>query len=145
MADELADAIDAIGRSGARAVLLRAEGPDFSFGGDIVPWPDMDVTDCAAASSRKPHPLRSRSMLVLVKDAAQTLASLYLESGDLLRIGDWRRQRYSGQAAQGRRARPFGRLLADRQSDGAAPRSHAATSTPLHPWPAGCAVRHRAA
>jgi enoyl-CoA hydratase/carnithine racemase len=45
MADELAGAIDAIGRSGPRAVLLRAEGPDFSFGGDIVPWPDMDVTE----------------------------------------------------------------------------------------------------
>jgi enoyl-CoA hydratase/carnithine racemase len=40
MADELADATAAITRSGARAVLLRAEGPDFSFGGDISDWPD---------------------------------------------------------------------------------------------------------
>jgi enoyl-CoA hydratase/carnithine racemase len=42
MADELADALDAVGRSDARAVVLLADGPDFSFGGDIVAWPDMD-------------------------------------------------------------------------------------------------------
>jgi enoyl-CoA hydratase/carnithine racemase len=45
MADELAAALDAVGRSDARAVLLRADGPDFSFGGDIVPWPDTDVRE----------------------------------------------------------------------------------------------------
>ena len=33
---ELGEAIAEIGRSGARAALLSAEGPDFSFGGDIV-------------------------------------------------------------------------------------------------------------
>jgi enoyl-CoA hydratase/carnithine racemase len=42
MADELAEAIDAVGRSDARVVLLRADGPDFSFGGDIETWPDLD-------------------------------------------------------------------------------------------------------
>ena len=42
MADELAEAVDAVVRSDARAVLLRANGPDFSFGGDIVTWPDLD-------------------------------------------------------------------------------------------------------
>lgn len=41
MVDELAHAIRAIGNSDARAVLLRAEGPDFSFGGDIMQWPEM--------------------------------------------------------------------------------------------------------
>lgn len=41
MLDELGAALTAIGESDARALLLRAEGPDFSFGGDIVPWPDM--------------------------------------------------------------------------------------------------------
>jgi enoyl-CoA hydratase/carnithine racemase len=45
MADELAVALDAVGRSDARAVLLRADGPDFSFGGDIVTWPDTDVRE----------------------------------------------------------------------------------------------------
>jgi enoyl-CoA hydratase/carnithine racemase len=45
MADELADATAAIAGSGARAVLVRAEGPDFSFGGDITPWPDADVRE----------------------------------------------------------------------------------------------------
>src|SRR6516165_9930737 len=41
MADELCEIVNVIGRSEARAVLLKAEGPDFSFGGDIVPWPAM--------------------------------------------------------------------------------------------------------
>src|SRR5258708_24919417 len=45
MGDELAEAVDAVGRSDARAVLLRADGPDFSFGGDIVTWPDLDVRE----------------------------------------------------------------------------------------------------
>lgn len=48
MATELADALDAIGRSSARAVLVRAEGPDFSFGGDIVDWPDAEVRELRA-------------------------------------------------------------------------------------------------
>lgn len=39
MIDALAAAVDAVGKSDARALLLRADGPDFSFGGDIVPWP----------------------------------------------------------------------------------------------------------
>jgi enoyl-CoA hydratase/carnithine racemase len=41
MVDEFEDALDAVGNSEARALLLRADGPDFSFGGDIVPWPEM--------------------------------------------------------------------------------------------------------
>jgi enoyl-CoA hydratase/carnithine racemase len=43
MANDLADALDVIGRSDARAVLLRSDGPDFSWGGDITPWPDADL------------------------------------------------------------------------------------------------------
>ncbi|MDB5859953.1 MAG: Enoyl-CoA hydratase/isomerase [Ramlibacter sp.] len=39
MVDELAAAIDGIGRSEARAVLLRSVGENFSFGGDIMNWP----------------------------------------------------------------------------------------------------------
>lgn len=42
MVDELGDAVDEIAAGDARAVVLRAEGPDFSFGGDIEPWPDWD-------------------------------------------------------------------------------------------------------
>ena len=42
MSAELAEALSRIGRSDARVVLLRAEGPDFSFGGDISEWPDTD-------------------------------------------------------------------------------------------------------
>jgi enoyl-CoA hydratase/carnithine racemase len=38
---KLGEAIAEIGRSGARAALLSAAGPDFSFGGDIVPWPEL--------------------------------------------------------------------------------------------------------
>ena len=29
--------------SGTRALLLRAEGENFSVGGDILPWPDMSI------------------------------------------------------------------------------------------------------
>lgn len=39
--DDLDAALDAVGRSEARALLLTADGPDFSFGGDIVLWPEM--------------------------------------------------------------------------------------------------------
>jgi enoyl-CoA hydratase/carnithine racemase len=42
MVDELDAAVDGIAAGDARAVVLRAEGPDFSFGGDIEPWPDWD-------------------------------------------------------------------------------------------------------
>ncbi|WP_114814256.1 enoyl-CoA hydratase/isomerase family protein [Paraburkholderia kururiensis] len=41
MIGELDDALTAISRSDARAVLLRAAGADFSFGGDILPWEGM--------------------------------------------------------------------------------------------------------
>ncbi len=43
MLDELAQGLDTIGQSTARALLLRADGPDFSFGGDIVPWPEASI------------------------------------------------------------------------------------------------------
>jgi|SRR5882724_10508457 len=43
MLDELAQGLDTIGQSAARAVLLRADGPDFSFGGDMVPWLDASM------------------------------------------------------------------------------------------------------
>jgi len=42
-ADELSEIVYVVGRSEARAVLLKAEGPNFSFGGDITPWPAMSV------------------------------------------------------------------------------------------------------
>jgi enoyl-CoA hydratase/carnithine racemase len=45
MAADLADALDEVGRSDARAVLLRSSGPDFSWGGDITPWPDADARE----------------------------------------------------------------------------------------------------
>ncbi len=41
MLEEFSDALRDIGRSEARALVVQADGPDFSFGGDIVPWPDM--------------------------------------------------------------------------------------------------------
>lgn len=43
MAAELAEATAVVARSDARAVVLVAEGPDFSYGGDIMDWPDTDV------------------------------------------------------------------------------------------------------
>ena len=45
MSDELADALNEIGRSDARVVLLRARGRDFSYGGDISDWPDAGVRE----------------------------------------------------------------------------------------------------
>ena len=45
---ELADAIDKIEAGEFRAVLLRANGPDFSFGGDIMKWPDMTMRQLRA-------------------------------------------------------------------------------------------------
>lgn len=41
MIDELEDALTTLAKGNARAVLLRADGDDFSFGGDIVPWDGM--------------------------------------------------------------------------------------------------------
>ncbi|MGF6652231.1 enoyl-CoA hydratase/carnithine racemase [Paraburkholderia youngii] len=38
---ELEEALTAISESDARALVVCAEGPDFSFGGDIVEWPGM--------------------------------------------------------------------------------------------------------
>ncbi|WP_406163890.1 hypothetical protein OG806_08605 [Streptomyces sp. NBC_00882] len=37
---------------------------------------------------RKPHPAWSRSMLVLVKEAAESVGSMYVEAGVFVRIGD---------------------------------------------------------
>jgi enoyl-CoA hydratase/carnithine racemase len=52
MVAELDAAVDLIGSSDARVVLLRAQGPDFSFGGDIVPWPDKDRAALRATFER---------------------------------------------------------------------------------------------
>jgi enoyl-CoA hydratase/carnithine racemase len=52
MVEEFAAAIAAIGRSDARAVLIRAEGDNFSFGGDIMPWPDDDMSALRARFER---------------------------------------------------------------------------------------------
>ena len=48
MAAELAEAIGAVEASDSRAVVLRAKGENFSFGGDIVNWPDMPVRQLRA-------------------------------------------------------------------------------------------------
>ncbi|HMJ35905.1 MAG TPA: enoyl-CoA hydratase/isomerase family protein [Baekduia sp.] len=52
MTGELAEALDAVGRSDARVVLLGADGPDFSLGGDIVTWPDLDARELRALFER---------------------------------------------------------------------------------------------
>lgn len=52
MVAELAEALDAVERNGARAVVLRAEGPDFCFGGDIRTWPDASTQDLRATFTR---------------------------------------------------------------------------------------------
>src|SRR5271169_3761414 len=52
LGDELSAAIDTIEAGEFRAVLLRASGPDFSFGGDIMNWPDMTVRQLRATFDR---------------------------------------------------------------------------------------------
>jgi enoyl-CoA hydratase/carnithine racemase len=52
MIDELDVAIEAIGGSDARAVVLRSEGENFSFGGDILPWPEESVRQLRARFER---------------------------------------------------------------------------------------------
>jgi len=52
MLDELAQGLDTIGQSTARALLLRADGPDFSFGGDIVPWPEASIAQLRTVFER---------------------------------------------------------------------------------------------
>jgi len=52
MVEAFAAAIDQVLASQARALLLRAEGPDFSFGGDITKWPEMDPRQLRAAFDR---------------------------------------------------------------------------------------------
>lgn len=42
MLDEFAHAITAVSNSDARALVVTADGADFSFGGDIVPWVDLN-------------------------------------------------------------------------------------------------------
>jgi len=48
MVAELAAAVVKIANSDARAVLLCARGPDFSFGGDILPWPSQSRAELRA-------------------------------------------------------------------------------------------------
>jgi enoyl-CoA hydratase/carnithine racemase len=48
MVDELASAVTAIERSDARVVVVRSEGNDFSFGGDILTWPESSVHELRA-------------------------------------------------------------------------------------------------
>lgn len=45
MTNDLADALDAVGRSEARVVLVRSDGPDFSWGGDVTPWPEATLRE----------------------------------------------------------------------------------------------------
>ena len=48
---ELLTALDAAEAGGSRALLLTTKGPDFSFGGDIVNWPECRTGSCARPST----------------------------------------------------------------------------------------------
>jgi enoyl-CoA hydratase/carnithine racemase len=52
MVDELDEALEAIATRSARAVLLQADGDNFSFGGDIQRWPDAPVNELRARFER---------------------------------------------------------------------------------------------
>jgi len=45
MVEELGAAVAETAASRARALLLNAEGPDYSYGGDIRPWPGQDAPE----------------------------------------------------------------------------------------------------
>lgn len=45
MLAQLDTLLHSVEHSNARALIVRAEGPDFSFGGDIVPWVDMSSAE----------------------------------------------------------------------------------------------------
>jgi enoyl-CoA hydratase/carnithine racemase len=49
IAADLLAAVEAIEAGEFRAVLVRANGADFSFGGDIMNWPEMTVRQLRAA------------------------------------------------------------------------------------------------
>jgi enoyl-CoA hydratase/carnithine racemase len=52
MVNQLSVAIDEIDASEARVLLMRAEGADFSFGGDSATWADLEVSELRALSER---------------------------------------------------------------------------------------------
>ncbi len=52
MLEELEAAVDTIANSGVRALLIRADGPDFSYGGDIMPWAGMKTWNLRALFQR---------------------------------------------------------------------------------------------
>lgn len=52
MVEELSAAITHIAGSDSRAVLLCASGNDFSFGGDILPWPERSRSELRATFER---------------------------------------------------------------------------------------------
>jgi len=52
MVEELSAAIAHIANSDSRAVLLCASGADFSFGGDILPWPERSRSELRATFER---------------------------------------------------------------------------------------------
>jgi enoyl-CoA hydratase/carnithine racemase len=52
MVADLAEIIDSIEAGESRAVLLRAKGPDFSLGEDIMSWPDMSQGQLRATFGR---------------------------------------------------------------------------------------------
>lgn len=52
MLDELETAIETISSGDIRALLIRGDGPNFSFGGDISPWSGMQTVELRALFER---------------------------------------------------------------------------------------------
>src|SRR6202035_1067588 len=50
--DDLYNAIDELIAKEARAVLLCADGPDFSHGGDVLPWPNLEAREIKSIFER---------------------------------------------------------------------------------------------
>jgi enoyl-CoA hydratase/carnithine racemase len=50
--DDLHSAIDELSAKETRAILLCADGPDFSHGGDVLPWPNLEAREIKAIFER---------------------------------------------------------------------------------------------
>jgi enoyl-CoA hydratase/carnithine racemase len=49
---QFSQAVEAVAGSGARAAVIEGRGENFSFGGDIRPWPDLSATELRALLDR---------------------------------------------------------------------------------------------
>src|SRR5690349_16042366 len=50
--EQFADAVEVVARSGVRAAVIEGQGENFSYGGDIRAWPDLNPVELRALLDR---------------------------------------------------------------------------------------------